>query len=192
MSQYYELLSEGPPPVSLEEMKAALGRPAKQHPDDDYLNLLILGTTQIVEKYLGRDVRANQRRLYLDEFEDRICLRKDPVDAIDDVERLVSGTWTSVSNPSTTYYLKPSTQFSEVLLFEDQSWPVDEDDVEHAVRVTFTTKAHDCADAAEAAIIRAVTYQYENRGDCDAAGAKAALEQSGAAGLLQYARIQRC
>jgi uncharacterized phiE125 gp8 family phage protein len=186
----YRLVAPGVPPVTLAEAKAALKLPAEQYPDDGYVTLLVASATETIERHLGRDVRANVWTLYLDEFDDPICLARDPVDSITSVGRLVSGVLTVVAAP--TYYLKSSTQSSELLLAPDQEWPSDQDDVEHAVQVTFQTRAHQCVSTAKVAIQRVVAYLYENRGDCDPAAAEAALYQSGAAGLLQYSRIQLC
>jgi hypothetical protein len=104
------------------------------------------------------------------------------VDAITSVTRLVSDSATAVA--SSVYYLKRSTQFSEILLGADQSWPTDQDDVEHSIQIIFTTVAADCVDIAKAAIKRHVTYMYENRGDCDPATTLSSWKASGAAALL--------
>lgn len=186
--QFYELTTPGTPPVSLAEMKTYLRLPSAC-PDDDLLTSILLAATQVVEKYLGREIRANTWTLFLDEFCPRIKLRRNPVASITSVNRLVSDVLTPVA--STVYYKKDHTQFSEVLLSPDQDWPTDQDEVEHAVRVAFLTAPHDCAEIAKNGIKRLVAYLYENRGDCDPTDASAALQVSGAQGTLQYLRIQR-
>ncbi len=189
--QYYETVTLGKLPVLLQTMKDCLKVTTDQ--EDDYIAAMLEASTLVVEKKLhGRQVRANVYHLFLDEFVDRICLRRDPVDPAVQVvvARLVSGTFTAVADPTTVYYIKPSTQFSEVLLLEDQSWPTDEDNIEHAVRVKFTTEAHVCLPIAVAAIKRHVTFMHENRGDCDPTSAEESFRASGAEGLMSIAVIK--
>ena len=165
MAQYYERTRKGSSPVSLDEMKLWLKVPPTVTADDDLIQLLLDAATDYAEKYTSRDVRVNRWKLFLDEFPARICVRRDPVDSIVAITRLVSGTATAV--PTATYYLKSHTQFSEVLLSPDQDWPTDQDvGVEHSIEVEVETRAVDCLDQIVAGIYRHVAYLYENRGDC--------------------------
>lgn len=177
-------------PVSLAEMKACLKLPKGDSPEDNFLALLLEASTADVEKALGRrEIRARTWTLLQDDFEDRICLRRDPVASITSVERLVSGTFTTVA--SSVYYLKQSPHFSEILVADGQEWPSDADTIEHRVRVVFVTAPHRCTDIAKAAIKRHVTFMHQNRGDCDPANSRDALEASGAEGLLSRLTIKR-
>ncbi len=189
--QFYDLTTPGELPVGLAEMKDCLKLPAGDSPDDGFVTLLLNASTQDVEQYLGRrEIRANTWTLLLDEFPPRIQLRRDPVDTITSVSRLVTGSFSAVS--SAVYYLKLHTQSAEILQNPDQEWPTDQDSgVEHAVRVIFVTKPHARTAMAQAAIKRHVTFMYENRGDCDPANSAASFEASGARGALARARIQK-
>lgn len=187
MSELYTLVTPGAPPVSLETMKESLRVDSDR--DDDYIDLAIRASTEIVERVLhGRQIRDNAYSLKIDAFAARICLTKDPVAAVTSITRDVSGTPTAVS--SDDYYLKRSQQFSEILLTEDASWPTDQDDLEHSIEILFTTAAHDIVNVAIAAIQRHVTFMFSERGDCDPTSARNSFEASGAGGLLGPARIQ--
>ena len=191
MAQFYELTTAGTPPVSLETAKEYLRipNPSSKHPDDDLLTLLLKMSAEDAERYTGRDFRINTWTLLIDEFEDRICLNRDPVDSITSVARLVSGSFSTVS--SDVYYQKKSTQLSEILLNDGETWPTDQDDIEAAIKIIFATAAHRHTDQARAAILRHVVYLYEHRGDCEPTLNVDALEQSGAAALLLRIRIAR-
>lgn len=187
--QYYETVTLGKPPVSLQTMKDCLKVTIGQ--EDDYITTMLEASTLVAEKKLhGRQIRANQYFLFFDEFVDRTLLSRDPVDSSVQVvvERLVNSVFVAVA--TTVYYIKPSTQFSEILLFANKEWPTDEDDIEHAIRVTFTTKVHECLPVAIAAIKRHVTFMHENRGDCDPVSAEESFKASGAEGLMGIAAIK--
>lgn len=187
--QYYELAQAGDLPVSLAEMKECLRLPPGSNPEDDFITLLLEASTLAVEKAMhGRQIRANQFFLFLDLFCPRIPIRKIPV-SVTAVERLVSDVLTPVA--TTVYYQKNHTQFAEVILREDQEWPEDQDDVEHAIRVSFTAAADPRAlSLAKTAIKRHVAFMYENRGDCDPSDAENSLVRSGAQSLLALAGIK--
>lgn len=184
---YYELATAGAPPVSLADMKAALKITCAA--DDDFLQDLILASTQDVEKYMnGRQVRANQFYQLVDCFPCRFVLDRVPVDTIDAVERLVDDVWTPVDPAE--YYLKPAQQWAEIVLRSGEMWPTDADDVEHSVRVTFTCKPLDCLDLVQAGIRRHVTFLYENRGDAFDESETDTFVASGAQALIQRAGIK--
>lgn len=184
---YYELVTVGPPPVTLAEMKSALKITCAA--DDDFLQALLNASVEDVEKYMkGRQIRANQYYQFLDCFPERFVLNKVPVDTVDAVERLVDTSWTAVDPAE--YYLKPAQQWAEVVLQDGEAWPTDADTIEHAVRVTFTTKPLDCIDLVRAGIKRHVTFMYENRGDAFEEGETDSFFASGAQGLIQRAGIK--
>lgn len=194
MSQYYELddsveSNPGAPPVKLADMKKALRLPDGDHPDDDFVAGLIAASTADVEAYTSRAFRTATWNLYVDEFTDRIELRRDPVDQVTAVNYLVDGSWTLIS--SSTYYTKKKRQFSELLLAHGETWPTDIDTVEAGIRITFTVSVHPRVDVARAAIKRHVSFMYENRGDCDPADSRDALKASGAEAQLARRRIAR-
>ena len=192
MSQVYVRTAEGDSPVKIDEARDHLRLHSDD--DDDLVSPIILAALDAVESYTRRDFRANTYELLLDEFTDRICLRRDVVDTIDGITRLVATVVTTV--PTTVYYLKRGVQASEILLQDEQTWPTDVDVREQAIVVTFTTKAHGRLESAKSAILRLVAHLYENRGDCAVitSGGTAALDvvrASGAGAILDQFRVSK-
>lgn len=187
MSQYYELVAPGTIPVTLDEVKCHLK--VTTDLDDDFLTDLLEAATQAAEKYTTRELRANTWDLTIDCFETRIEIRKDPVDSITSINRLVSGTPTAVA--TSVYYLKKNAQFDEILLQEDQEWPNDVDEREAAITIRFVTKAHRCLSLAKHGISRHAAFLYENRGDCDPFNATDSIHVSGAGVLYDQMRVPR-
>lgn len=187
MPQLYEVSSAegslGEPPVDQVDMKRALRLPAGDHPDDKLVTLLTKVSADVVEDFTGRSFRVSTWFLYVDRFEDRIRIWKDPVTDVSAVEYQVNGSWVAVS--ASTYYLRRYSTYAEVLLKADQSWPTDLDEVEAGIRITFKTGIHRNVDTVRAAMRRHVTYMYENRGDFEAGDAAKVLAASGAEALLQ-------
>lgn len=162
MSEFYELVTAGPSPVSLADVKTYLKNPPSA--DDDVIQVMIDACTEWGEKWTGREFRANQWNLFLDCFTTRIQINRDPVDTINSISHLVSSS--PVTIDSSIYYLKKATQFSEILLFEDESWPTDTDEREQAITIDFTTEQYRCGNTIENGIKRHVAFWYANRGDC--------------------------
>jgi len=162
MSDVYSLEAVGTPPVSLTDMKAYMKVTSAS--DNDLITSMIEAATRWGENYTGRDFRVNTWKLLKDEFESRICLRRDPVASITTVEHLVSGSLVAVS--SSVYYLKKNIQSSEILLNADQEWPTNTDDREQVVEITFDTEAYHDIENIITAIKRHVAFWYQNRGDC--------------------------
>ncbi len=192
MTQVYVRTVEGDSPVKIDEARDHLRLHTDD--DDDLVSPLILAALDAAESYTRRDFRANTYNLLLDEFTNRICLRRDVVDVIDSVTRIVATVVTAV--PTSVYYLKRGVQASEILLQDGQTWPTDVDDREQAIVVTFTTKAHGRLESAKSAILRLVAHLYENRGDCAVitSGGTAALNvvrASGAGAILDQFRVSR-
>ena len=188
MSQLYELTTPGALPVDVEDVKAHLK--IEHDAEDKFLQTLLIAAAQSAEAYSGRELRPNTWTLTIDEFEDRICIDKAPVGAISSVKYTVTTTHdTTVS--SSVYYLKKGEIDSEVLLQDGQTWPTDIAEVEAGILITFTTVAHRSAELAKHAILRAVAFANENRGDCDPTNAASWLAQSGAAKMLDQFRISR-
>ena len=189
--QFYQLTRKGARcPVDVATAKSYLR--VSTTADDTLIQLFLDGATDYAQKYTGREFRVNRWSLFLDDFPARICLRRDPVDSIVTITRLVSGVATTVS--AAVYYLKRSTQFTEVLLNDGQEWPADQDDIEHTIEVNFQTDVHRCVDQVRLGILRHVAFMYENRGDCDPTGIGVdhdAAVQSGATKLYDQIRISR-
>ena len=192
--QFYELTRTAKCPVDLLEMRSYLKIPASVTLDDDLISTLIDVATDYAEKYTGRDIRANRWTLFLDEFPSRICLRRDRINKIVSITRLVSTVATAIT--SSTYYLKRGTQRSEILLNEGQDWPTDQDAVEHSIEVLFQTEANPLyQDQILGGIFNHVSFMYENRGDCPpplgVGSSTDVAVSSGATKFYDQARIAR-
>ncbi len=187
MSALYELVSWAAAPVTLDDMKIYMTVTHSLH--DDLIQELIDAATEYGEKYTTRDFRIKSWKLLLDEFDDRICLRRSPVDSITTVKHLVSDVLTLV--PDTVYYLKKGTQFSEILLQDGQTWPTDTDLREQAIEIVFATVAYTCGNSINIAIKRWVSFAYANRGDCDCQDPSTIGKLSGADFIYNQFRIAR-
>lgn len=181
----YKLVSAAASPVTLSTMKSYLKITATA--DDTLIQSMIDAATEWGEKYTGRDFRAINWDLLLDEFTDRIPLRRDPVASVATVKHLVSGSLVTV--PSTVFYLKELVQSSEILLNEDQEWPTDTDNREQTIEIRFITEGFRCQDSIIDAIERHVAFWYRNRGDCP--NAKASAEGAGVTAIYNQFRISR-
>ncbi len=190
--QLYDLTSQGKSPVKLADVKEYLGFGKNTtNCNDELIQTLIDSCTAWGEGYTAREFTANTYDLFLDCFEDRISLRRNPIDAIDTVKYLVSAALVTVA--SSVYYLKSGVQISEVLLQDGQEWPTDGDTIEHLIQITFTTKAINARklSMAKNAIMRHVIYMFENRGDCSDCGSCAGKDQAGATPIYDLLRIAR-
>jgi uncharacterized phiE125 gp8 family phage protein len=195
-SQVYQLTEAGTPPVTVEELKGYLKLP-ETDADDALLATILKAATEVAESYTRRSFRVSTWTLTLDEFCDRITLRRDPVTEITSITRLVAAVAVAVS--AAVYYLKKGVQTSEVLLALDQDWPDDVDEREGAIVVTFKTGPHKRVASAKDAILRLAAYLYENRGDCGDLSAVGfgttvstdAIKASGAHVILDQLRVSR-
>lgn len=181
----YELVSREESPVELATMKSYLKVTATA--DDTLIQSMIDAATEWGEKYTGRDFRAITWDLLLDVFTDRIELRRDPVASVTTVKHLVSDSQVTVA--STVYYLKKLVQSSEILLNEDQEWPVDTDNREQVIEIRFVTKGYRCQESIIDAIERHVAFWYRNRGDCP--DVKKSAEGAGVTIIYDQFRISR-
>lgn len=182
--KFYEELSAAASPVVLADMKTYLKITSSA--DDTLIQALIDSCTEFGENYTGRDFRVKDWRLSIDFFQARIVLDRNPVASITTAKYLVSDALVTIA--STVYYLKKLTQCAEILLQENQSWPIDIDDREQAIEIEFKTEAYYKDDQIIDAIKRNVLFAYENRGDCDT---KEAAQKSGAALIYDQFRISR-
>lgn len=166
--QLYTLVMSGDSPVTLSVMKSYLG--VTTAGQDTFIQSLIDACTTWGQNYTSRDFTDNQYELLIDEFENRISLRRNPIDTIDSVEYTLLSVLTAVN--TSVYYLKKGVQLSEILLQPDQEWPTDGDEIEQGIKITFTTEAigPDKLSLAILAIQRHVAYMFENRGDCGDCG----------------------
>lgn len=184
-AKFYSRVSADPSPVTLAAMKSYLKITTTA--DDALIQIMIDAATEWGEKYTSRDFRAVTWDLFLDKFTDRILLRRDPVASITTVKHLVDGSLETVA--SSVYYLKRLSQFSEILLDEDQEWPTDTDDREQAIEIRLVTTGYRDQDAIINAIKRTVAFWYRNRGDCP--DVKAAIDGAGVTIIYNQFRISR-
>jgi len=159
----YTLVSADPIPITLDVVKKYMKLTTDK--DDQVITDIIEVAVVWGEKYTGKSFRPHTWNLLLDEFADRMELRKSLVDAITSVKYLVDASLSTVS--SAVYYLKQGHQFSEVLLAYDQTWPTDADIIEHAVEIIFTTEAYRNPEVIDVGLRKHITHLYENRGDND-------------------------
>ena len=190
--QLYELITQGASPVTVSEMKIYLGLPASSTAFDTLLDELIDACTSWGEAYTSRDFRDNQYELYLDCFEQRLSVRRNPIDTIDSVKYSVATNYDTTVT-SSVYYLKNGVQLSEILLLPDQDWPTDGLDIEQGIQITFTTKAVNISmlDQAIVAIKRHVAFMFSNRGDCGDCGSCAGGDAANVEVLYNLFRIAR-
>lgn len=183
----YILKTAGASPISLDDAKTYMKIPASITTDDAVIQSMINAATEWGQKYTGREFTNNVWQALMSCFPTRIMLKRDPVDTIDTITYLVSGTLTTVS--ASVYYLVKNTQSSDVVLEEGMSWPTDGDSKENTYIVGFTTKIYYCDKEIIEALKRHVAYWYLNRGDCP--GSKDAAESSGVDLIYNQFRITR-
>lgn len=182
----YELVAYATSPVSLADMKTYLRISGSS--EDALIQSLIDAATAWSEDYTGRQFRENTWKLLLDEFADRIDIRRSPVKEITSITHIVSGVPAIVA--ASTYYLKHLTQLAEVLLVDGEDWPTTTDEREQAITVFFTAAVYARAlGRFNDAVKRLVAYLYENRGDCTCDTESAIA--SGASAILGQFRIAR-
>ena len=139
------------------------------------------------EQYTSKEFRANNYNLLLDCFSSRITICRAPVDTINSIEHLVDDSFVTVSTD--LYYLKRNLNSAEIILRSDKSWPTNTDEVDHAIRISFTTMAYYDTPTILQALKRHCLYMYMNRGDCDDLDDGA--RKSGAADMYGVFRKQR-
>lgn len=188
--QLYNMTVAGASPVLLAEMKSYLGIGSSTS-NDVFIQTLIDSCTQYGQKYTAREFTANTYELFLDQFDDRISLHRNPVNTITSIEYLVSNVLTTVD--SSTYYKKNGLNLSEILLIDGKEWPEDIDTIEQGIKIIFVTKAVgvDKISIAKNAILRHVAFMFSNRGDCDDCGSCAGKDGSNTNVLYDTIRLAR-
>jgi len=179
-----DLNSVGDLPITLKVAKRYLK--VENDEDNAIIQDMIATVVQFAERYTGRDLRKNIWKLIIDEFADRILIRKSQVNTIDQIQYTVGGVLTTIA--STVFILKKGYGFSEVLLREDQEWPDDLDEVEAGIEITFATQIPRYIEQYKSGVLEHLAFLYQNRGDCDV---NSAALRSGASQLYDQGRIQR-
>lgn len=187
--QLYTLLSLGTAPVLLSEMKGYMG--VTSATSDAIIQALLDTCIAWGQSYTGREFTSNSYSLNIDCFEDRISLRRNPINTITTVKYLLSDVLTTVA--SSVYTLKKGRVLSEILLKDAQTWPVDGDEVEQGIEIIFVCQAIDVQklSIAESAIKRHVAYMFENRGDCGDCGSCSGSDKADVESLYNFFRIAR-
>ena len=188
--QRYEMTTAGASPVPLAEMKSYLGL-GSSTAHDAYLQTLIDSCTQYGQLYTGREFTNNTYKLFLDCFDDRISLHRNPIDTITTIQYYVDGSLATVD--SNIYYKKNGLNLSEILLKAGEVWPSDLDEVEQGIEIVFVTRAIglDKIGIAKNAIMKHVTFMFSNRGDCADCSGCAGSDKSNANSLYDMIRIAR-
>lgn len=190
MSVLYTRTAAGTAVFAYAEAKVFLKIPVGVTSDDTLITGLIDAATEWGEAYTGRSFRAQTFELLRDDFEHPLELRRSMVDAITTVEHLVDESLVEVS--SDDYYLKLGRWWSQIWLAAGSDWPTTTDDIQHGVKVTFTTAAWADTNTVKTAIKMHVAYLYENRGDNDErTDVASAARLSGATALYDAFRIPR-
>lgn len=189
MPQLYTLTEVGEPVLDLEsDVKAYLK--LESCADDDLLRLLAEAVTTFAEKYMAQELRVNKWRITIDCFDERIELRRHPINTVDSI------TYTDENEAEQTvdaavYYLKKGQQRSEIVQNVDQDWPDDLIEREAAIKIDITTEAVDCLDQLKLGMLRHLAFLYENRGDCSDKDLSDAAKRSGASMFYDQRRISR-
>ena len=165
----YTRTVEGDNPLSLATVKQALKLSTNR--DDDFLTLLMSAVISFGEGYSGREFRSNTFTLLLDYFCERIRIKKSQTTSITSIKYYDQST-PSVQQTvaDTVYYLKQSRSWSDIILNTAQDWPTDIDELqaEHRIEIEFVTRADpEYLDLYKQAMIRHISYLYQNRGDCE-------------------------
>lgn len=174
--------------VSLANTKAWLKIPSTLTADDALITYLIKAATGFFEKITGRDLITKTYRTYLDNFpvvnglyyysgvspllpqyqDNGIWLRKSRLQAITSIKYYLDGvqvTWDSLN-----YYTTISSDYSAIYLVNNANFPSDVDVRKQAIEINFTAGygADDTSvpDDVQQALLRFISYLYDNRGDC--------------------------
>jgi len=180
-------------PVSLALAKQHMKLPAAVSSEDNLIQIYIDAATAYAEKLMRKDLITRTYETFRDFFPGTINrsgtfslvqffntgnvgfeLRRSPLQSVESVEYIKQdalGVFTTVD--PTTFYNTVETDYSEVLTFDNSSWP---DDAKHrlqAIKITFKTGFGDTdADIPQDivdAILQHVLALFQNRGDCDTA-----------------------
>ena len=186
MSKVYSLGSADVSPLSLNEAKAYMRVLSVR--DDTIITSMINAATSWGENYTGRDFRRKSWTLKQDFFWHSNKLDRDPVAAITSVKYQNTLNVEITVDPA-LYYLKKLTQYSELLIDPDSSWPTDLSDREHAVTIDFDTAEYYEKEEIFNALQQHVLYLYTNRGDCGCD--KESADKSGSTLIYDQFRISR-
>lgn len=181
----YQLISEGASPLSLAETKAYLKVTSSSQ--DDIIQRIISTAVEYGERYTGRQFRANTWALTVADFPDCFRLIKPPVASVTSITRLVAGV--PVSVPAVDYYLVKHPFYGAVAPSSGAAWPMDQDNRQDAVVVTFVSAPFANMQIVKSALLRHIAQMYSDRGDCGDV-CTAGIE-SGAHALYNAIRIPR-
>lgn len=174
--------------VSLTNVKEWLKIPSSLSVDNNLITALILAATGYFEKITGRDLITKTYKCYLDNFpnvnalyfysgvspllpqyqDNGIYLKKSPLGSITSIKYYVSAvqvTWDPIN-----YYTTVSTDYGAIYLADGSEFPQNVDIRKQAVEIVFTA-GFGASDTnvpvdIQQALMRFVSFLYDNRGDC--------------------------
>lgn len=157
-------------PVTLATVKYHLKLDAAEDVTlDAYLTLLIDAATACGEKYTKRDFINRTYTTYRDTFCNCLELRRSQVSSITSIKYLVDDVLTTLSTD--VYGFTDVTDYPNIYLKENQSYPTGVDNVPQAIEIIFVSgygaAATNVPADVQMALLVHIAFMYENRGDCD-------------------------
>lgn len=155
--------------VSLDEVKEHLRLDPSDTSQDAYLTLLIRAATRIAELYTKRTFINTTFRTYRDFFESCIKLRRSKFQSLQAYKYSVDDVLTDIDTG--LFYTTNETDFSKIILKQDQEYPDDIDKKLDAILIDFVAgygaDSSDIPYDLRLALLNHIAMLYENRGDCD-------------------------
>lgn len=154
--------------VSLALAKEYLKLDVTDTSQDTYLTILIRAVTNTIENYIGRTLINTEFKTYRECFANPFLIKRSKLQSVTFIKYYTDSVLTTVG--SDIYYMTDETEFASIILAEDQSWPSDVDNRTQPIVIQFvagygTTQASIPSDL-QIALLSAIAYFYENRGDC--------------------------
>jgi len=163
--EYILLTDSASEPVSLSEVKTHLRIDTTDY--DNILTPLIKTARNLAESYTGRDFINKTWELYLDCFKNGLEIEKTKLQSITSIQYLLNNTLTTFD--SSKYYLTKSSNYSQIFLKENESFP-SFDNIKQAIKITFISgygaTSSDIPQGLKNALLNHIAYLFENAGDC--------------------------
>lgn len=187
ITDYTLLSSAAAPALDLATVKDYLKVPRSLSADDSLIIAMTETASSIFEKVTGRNLINKTWKTYLDNFPSRnslyyysgvsnlipqyndngIKLRKSKLQSITHIKYYIDGVLTTF--PNTDYYFTDLPDYSSIYLVDGKSFPR-VDSRKQAIVITFISgfgsATCDIPIDIQNALLTAISYQYENRGDC--------------------------
>jgi uncharacterized phiE125 gp8 family phage protein len=161
-----------PLPFDINTVKQYLKIDVANTADDALIGMIMQAVVNFAEKYTKRDFIIKKYLTYRDNFNNSIItLRKSLLQNIISFEYLVNGVFTAV--PS-VYYATTDSDFSSVLLLNNDAWPNNIDTRQQAIKILFNagygTTSSSIPYNLQLGMLQHIAQLYENRGDCSSTG----------------------